>query len=217
MDIKKVASRVMIILVFLCVSSGSTLAQQKKGDKEITAFASGFSFSFGGGFRPRSLAGASGFFSENDKSLNFNLGAQMGYFITRKSEIGGGLFLSVSHFSGCTTALNNGQITGKTCDSDSFANLGLVGFYRYNFAKADARGFPFVGVSIGIGSVTDNYTGNIRARPHAGYKYFLKKNVALDFSVGYDIDVNKVSDSKSFFIQERGKVIDGQVGLSFVF
>jgi hypothetical protein len=216
MTIKKLASRAVLVLFSLCVFSGSSLAQQKKGDKEITAFSSGFYFSFGGGIRPASLKGSGAFF-ENNNSQGFNVGAQMGYFLTRKSEIGGGLYFSVSHFSNCSIEFDDGQITGKSCDSDTFANLGLVGFYRYNFAKPEARGFPFVGASIGIGSVTDNYTGNIRARPHAGYKYFLKKNVALDFSVGYNIAVNKVTDNEAFFIQNRSHSVDGQVGLSFVF
>lgn len=216
MDIKNLASRVLVVLALLCASSGSSLAQQKKGDKEITAFASGFSFTYGGDVRPASLEGTGSFF-ENNRSLNFNLGGQIGYFITRKNEFGGGLTLSVNRFSGCRTDFSDGQILGKTCDSDAAANLGLLGFYRYNFAKPEARGFPFVGASIAIGSVTDNFTGNIRARPHAGYKYFLKRNVALDFSVGYDIDVNKVSDNDGFFIQDRRMAIDAQLGLSFLF
>lgn len=216
MTIKKLAFPALFVLFSLCVCSGASLAQQKKGDKEITAFSSGFYFSFGGGFRPASLAGSGSFF-ENNNSQGFNVGAQMGYFLTRKSEIGGGLYFSVSHRSDCSIEFDDGQITGKSCDSDTFANLGLVGFYRYNFAKPDARGFPFVGASIGIDSVTDNYTGNIRTRPHAGYKYFLKKNVALDFTVGYNIAVNKVSENNAVFIQERSKTVDGQFGLSFVF
>ena len=41
MHIKNVASRVMVVVAFVCLLSGAPLAQQKKGDVEITALAAG--------------------------------------------------------------------------------------------------------------------------------------------------------------------------------
>jgi hypothetical protein len=182
----------------------------------VLLFSSGFSFGFGGDFKPRDLEGT-GSFSSSTNTQQFNIGGELGYFLTRRTEIGGGVSLSAFRASSCRTSFSDGQITGKSCDSGSSANLGLSAFYRYNFGKADARGVPFVGISMGASSVSTNFTGNIRARPFAGYKYFIKKNVALDFSVGYSIDVNKVSDDSSFFIVDRRSSVDGRVGLSFLF
>lgn len=217
MTIKKLLSGVMFVLVFLCLCSQPSQAQQKKGDKEVQAFASGFSFQWGDSFKPRSLEGASGSFISSSSSQSLSLGGSLGYFATRKNEIGGGVSLSVFRFRSCTTSFNNGQITGESCGSDSDVSLGLSAFYRYHFGKADAKGFPFVGVSISIGSVTRNFTGNVGARPHVGYKYFLKRNVALDFSVGYSVQLNKVDNDRFFFMQNRSSSVNGQLGLSFVF
>lgn len=72
-------------------------------------------------------------------------------------------------------------------------------------------------VALAVQSVSDNFTGNIRAQPFAGYKYFLKKNVALDFSAGYSIEVNEVSDDRSSFIFDRSSSLFGKLGLSFLF
>jgi hypothetical protein len=216
MKIKKVTPGALVVLSFLFVCTESSYAQQKKGDKEVLVFASDFSFGFGGDFKPRDLSG-SGSFGSLSNSQQFSLGGELGYFLTRKNEVGGGVSLSAFRSSTCRTSFSDGQIIDKSCDSGSSANLGLSVFYRYNFGKEDARGFPFIGASIGAASVSSNFTGNVRARPFAGYKYFLKKSVALDLSVGYTLDVNKVSDESSFFIVDRRRSLDGRVGFSFVF
>lgn len=207
---------VVIVLSFLFTLTEASYAQQKKGDKEVLLFSSGFSFGFGGGFRPKDLEGT-GSVGSTGNSQQFNLGGELGYFLTRRTEVGGGLSLSAvrSHF--CVTLFSGGQVTSTSCNSSSGANLGLSVFYRYNFGKVDAKGVPFIGVSMAAASVKTNFTGNVTARPFAGYKYFLKRNVALDFSVGYLIDVNKVSDDSSLFIQDRRSSVDGRVGLSFLF
>jgi hypothetical protein len=100
------------------------------------------------------------------------------------------------------------------CSTDTNAGLGFDAFYRYNIAKPESKGFPFGGFSVSVADVTTTFTGNVTARPHAGYKYFFKRNVALDVSVGYRFDVNRVTQG---FIQDRHKSIDGTAGLSFVF
>lgn len=216
MEIKRVMLCVSIVLSFLFAFTESSYAQQKKGDKEVLLFSSGFSFGFGGGFRPKDLEGT-GAVGSSGNSQQFNLGGELGYFLTRRTEVGGGLSLSAARSRFCVTLFSGGQVTSTSCNSSSAANLGLSAFYRYNLGKADAKGVPFVGVSMAAQSVSSNFTGNIRARPFAGYKYFLKKNVALDFSAGYSIDVNKVSDDRSFFIADRRSSVDGRVGLSFLF
>jgi len=63
--------------------------------------------------------------------------------------------------------------------------------------------------------VDRDFTGNVQVRPNVGYAYFLKKNVGLDFSVGYRMDANRASPYP--FIQERSRAVDGQVGLVFIF
>jgi len=119
----------MIVVAFVFFLSGASLAQQKKGDVEITAFSSGFTFSFGGDFKPTSLSG-SGVFFTSQKFQSFALGGEAGYFLTRKNKIGGGLAVSAIHFSSCTTTFDDGEITGETCGSDGSAHLGVTAFYR---------------------------------------------------------------------------------------
>jgi hypothetical protein len=219
MTIKKVLSCVMFVLAVLLLCSPSSQAQQKKGDKEVLLFSNGFFSDFGGDTKLNTLK-ASQFtfvgFTSSSNSQGFNIGGEVGYFVTRKNEIGGGLFLSVDRFSSCQETFMDGELVDKHCGSDTRTGLGLTGLYRYNFAKAEAKGFPFVGGTISVSDVTTNFTGNVRARPHAGYKYFVKRNVALDFSVGYLIEVNKVNQD-SLFVTDRHQRIDGQLGLSFVF
>jgi hypothetical protein len=215
MTIKKTASGVMLVLAFLCFCSQSSRAQQKKGDNEVLAFSSGFAFGFGGDTKIGSLEGQ-GFFTSSFRVQSFSLGGDLGYFLTRRNEVGGGLALSATRFKSCFKSFSNGQITSESCNSDSNVGFGLSGFYRYNFVRGEAKGFPFVGGTISVASVTTNFTGNVRARPHVGYKYFLKRNVALDFSVGYTVELNKVG-SDSPFIRDRSSSIDGRLGLSFVF
>jgi len=196
------------------------LRSRRKAIKKSRLLPAGSNFQWGGNSKPRSLEGSpftSGTFISSSSSQSLSLGGSLGYFATRKNEIGGGVSLSVFRFRSCTTSFNNGQITGESCGSDSDVSLGLSAFYRYHFDKADAKGFPFVGASISVGSVTRNFTGNIGARPHVGYKYFLKRNVALDFSVGYSVQLKKVDDDRFFFIQNRSSSVNGQLGLSFVF
>jgi hypothetical protein len=215
MTIKKTASGVLPVLALLCLGSQPSNAQPKKGDKEVLAFSSGFVFSFGGDIKIGSLEGQ-GFFSSSFRVQSFSLGGDLGYFLTSRNEIGGGLAFSATRFRSCFKSFSNGQVTSESCNSDSNVGLGLSGFYRYNFVRGEAKGFPFVGGTISAASVTDNFTGNVRARPHVGYKYFLKKSVALDFSVGYTVDLNKVDDPGPF-IRDRNSSIDGRLGLSFVF
>lgn len=204
------------LVAAVIVFSQPAFAQQKKGDKEVLGFASGFSFNWGGAVKPRDLEGSGGFTSYIN-SQTFSVSGNVGYFLTHKNEIGGGLGFSVARFKFCTKSFSNGRITAEQCETDSNVGLGLGGFYRYNFATPDAKGFPFVGASISIADVTSDYTGNVSARPHIGYKYFVKKNVALDFSVGYSIDINKSDNDNSFFIIERRNSVNGQLGLSFLF
>jgi hypothetical protein len=219
MTIKKVLSSVMFVLAAFLLCSHSSQAQQKTGDKEVLLFSNGFFFDFGGDTKLNTLKASpfiSGSFTSSSSSQGFNIGGEAGYFLSRKHEIGGGLFLSVHRFRFCQQNFMDSEVSDKICSSDTHVGLGLTGLYRYNFGRAEAKGFPFVGGTISVASVTTNFTGNVRLRPHSGYKYFVKKNVALDFSVGYSIEVNKVNND-SLFIKDRRHSIDGQLGLSFVF
>jgi hypothetical protein len=88
-------------------------------------------------------------------------------------------------------------------------------FFRWH-DKGDKK-FPFVGTELSVSNVTTNATGNFKLRPHAGYKYFFNKNVALDVSVGFLVDLNKKRGGSPFITTDRQAKIDGQLGLSFVF
>jgi hypothetical protein len=191
------------------------MAQQKKGDVELLLASGGFNFRSGGGLTPVDFSG-SGSVVSGGSSQDFFVSGSAGYFITRKHELGGGVGLTVIRIKDCLTSFTNGQVVGETCSSDTSASFGLSAFYRYNFAREGARGFPFVGASVSVADLVHrDFTGNVRARPNVGYKYFLRNNVGLDFSVGYSMDLNRFANSS--FIEERSRSVDGQVGLTFIF
>lgn len=200
-------------LLLLLVVGAPAQAQQKKGDFEITALASGFTVNFGGDVR--SLPGFGSTFTQTSSSQNFRVTGDVGYFITRRHEAGGGLLFSVSHFKDCLRVFDGTQLRSEQCFSDTNVGLGLDAFYRYNFSKPESRGFPFVGFSMSVADVTSDSTGNVSARLFAGYKHFFSRNVALDASVGYRFDVNKLNDG--VHIRDRGHSVDGAAGLSFIF
>jgi hypothetical protein len=63
--------------------------------------------------------------------------------------------------------------------------VGLSAFYRYNFTREGAKGFPFAGAEISVADLVHrDFTGNVQVRPNVGYAYSLKKNVRLDFKDG---------------------------------
>jgi hypothetical protein len=203
---------VLLVIAFLCRSS---MAQQNKGDVELLLASGGFSLRSSGGLSPVDFLG-SGVLASGSSSQDFFVSGSAGYFITRKNELGGGVGLTVSHFRYCLDSFSNGQIVDKTCSSDTSASFGLSAFYRYNFSREGARGFPFVGASLAVADLVHrDFTGNVRARPNVGYKYFLTRSVALDFSVGYTVDLNRFVNSS--FVEERSRSVDGQVGLAFIF
>ena len=198
-SIKTILKGVLLFAVIL-VGCESSYGQHEKGDKEVLFFSGSFFIGVG----------------ETSGFSSVSVGGGMGYFLTRKHEVGGSLNANVFRFRLCSRVIDSdGNIISENCDSDTEFSAGLSGFYRYNFAGKGDRGFPFVGGEIGVADVTNNFTGNVRGRPFVGYKYYVKKNVALDFSVGYSFDINKVNER--FFDTDRGGNINGRVGLSFIF
>jgi hypothetical protein len=211
----RVISVVALFVTTLLISYDSAQAQQKKGDKEIMFFSGGFTVSVDEtGFEHDDLTGR-GAIGRTSDFRAFSIGGKVGYFITRNNEIGASTFLGLFHAKFCIRSFEDGQITGESCDSDTAFAMGLGGFYRYHFARESARGFFFVGADLTADDVTRNFTGNIRIRPHVGYKYFFNKNVALDANVGYSAELNK-RDSP-FFARDREGSITGQFALSFLF
>jgi len=178
----------LIVSITLTLCSRPAYAQQEKGDIEILVFSGGFFI---------------GIDDDSDFSSG-NIGAKAGYFLTRKHEVGGGLNFSVFRFGG-----------GDDDDSETNFGLGLIGFYRYNIASKNAKGFPFVGTEVTVSDVTEEFGRLVSLRPNVGYKYFVRRNVALDFSVGYSVDLNKFDNG--FFSLQRRQSINGQIGLAFVF
>lgn len=206
---------VALSLAVLLMNSGAATAQQEKGTKEILFFSGGFFYAVDQTrFRDADLKGTGSVgFSRGAGGLNF--GGQLGYFLTRRNEIGGGVSLSLYHSRFCVRTFSDGQFTGEACSSDTYFAMGLDAFYRYHFAREGSRRFFFVGADLSAVDVTRSYTGSIRVRPHVGYRYFLDKKVALDFSAGYSAELNKQVDG--FFPRDREGSIVGQLSLSFLF
>ncbi|MCI0486551.1 MAG: hypothetical protein L0229_08110 [Blastocatellia bacterium] len=201
---------------FFCCHS--VCAQQEKGSKEVQFFSSSFSFTADASETITRIVGNSEETRTRSRSQGFSLGGRLGYFLTRKHEVGGGTDMNIFRSRFCRRVVQNEQLIDEDCNSNTFFRLGLTGFYRYNFAGEGARGFPFVGGEFAVSDVTRNFTGNLSVRPHAGYKYYLKKNVALDFSLGYSAQLNKVTERDEFFSFEtsRGSSVNGVFSLSFV-
>ena len=204
-----------LAVAVLLVNSGLADAQQEKGNKEIFFFSGGFSLAVDETrFRDADFKGTGSVgLSRGSGGLNF--GGQIGYFLTRHNEIGGGVSLSLYHSRVCVRTFSEGQFTGEACNSDTYFAIGLDAFYRYHFAREGARRFFFAGSDLSAADLTRNYTGNIRVRPHVGYRYFLDKKVALDFSAGYAAELNKPSND--FFPRDREGSLVGQLSLSFLF
>jgi hypothetical protein len=186
----------------LSVSATTATGQPEKGDKEVLVLAGNTFIGLG----------------DRSGNVSFSASGKLGYYFTRRNEVGGGISFFVDHFKVCSRTIDSdGHIIFEQCDSGTNAGVGFSAFYRFNMAREGARGFPFIGGEIAVADVTQNFTGNWRARPHVGYKYFLKKNIGLDFSFGYTVDINKVKSSFTFIDQGRQGNLDGQIGLIFLF
>ncbi|HEX5732688.1 MAG TPA: hypothetical protein VF131_07630 [Blastocatellia bacterium] len=196
----KVILKASLVFAVVLVGSASSHAQHEKGDKEVLFFSGSFFIGVG----------------ETSGFSSVSVGGGMGYFLTRKHEVGGTLNANLFRFRLCSRTIDpDGNVISEDCDSDTDFSGGLSGFYRYNFAGKDDRSFPFIGGEMSVLDVTNNFTGNVKGRAFLGYKYYVKKNVALDFTVGYSFDINKVNER--FFDSDRGGNIDGRFGLSFIF
>jgi hypothetical protein len=197
----RILTGMFFALCILSLCDATAQAQPKKGDKEVY------------------LLTGNTYIGVGDQSGNasFSASGRLGYYFTRRNEVGGGIDFFVSHSKFCIPAfVEDGQvIIPERCDSFTNAGVGFSGFYRFNIAREGARGFPFIGADVSVADVTSHYTGNWRARPHVGYKYFLNKKVGLDFSFGYAVELNKVSDP--IFNRGRQGYLLGQLGLTFLF
>jgi hypothetical protein len=208
---------VVFVISIVCFFPSNTFAQVEKGTKEILFFSSNFAITVK---EPESI------FLVEDGTISvgsfsngrgFSIGGKFGYFLSQRNEVGAGTNLSVFRSKFCSRIFNNGQLVEEECDSDTRYLQGVSGFYRYNFANKGSKRFPFVGAELFVGDLTTNYTGNFKLRPQVGYKYFFNKNVALDASVGYTMDLNEKKRENDFFRIRRSSAFDGQAGLSFVF
>jgi hypothetical protein len=206
---------VVCLVIGMWLNCAASSAQQKKGDVEILVSSTAGLTASWSSEASTDLSG-SGSFSSDFRSQEFFVSGGAGYFLTRRHELGGSVNLFVAHFSACTSSFSNGQITGKSCGSDTTTSFGLSGFYRYYFAKEGAKGFPFVGVEVAANDLVHrDFTGNVNLNPVAGYRRFLTRNVALDFSAGYSIGLNKVSTPG--FNESRPQAFSARAGLAFVF
>lgn len=188
------------VLSVISMLGTSTQAQGKKGDKEVFFLAGNTSIGVG----------------DTTGNVSFGASGLLGYYLTNRNEIGGGTSFYVARYKLCSRLIDeNGKVVSQDCYSDTTGGIGFSAFYRYNISRESSKHVPFVGAQIAVADVAHNYTGNWRARPFVGYKYFLSKNIGLDFSFGYSVDLNR--DRRDFSFDSRQGNLDGQVGLTFVF
>lgn len=179
----RLVSRTALAFSCLFVLSSASFAQQEKGDNEL-ALVGNFAFGVGGG-----------------SSFKTGLGVfNFGHYVTQRQEIGVGVIINVS---------GEGGFEGEEGSTSFLA--GPNAFYRYNFSRAGAKAFPYLGLEgggfFGSGDVKVGYV-----RPNLGFKYFFKRNVAFDMNVGY---------SRAFASSEGesggANLVDGRIGISFIF
>jgi hypothetical protein len=213
------------LLAVLAVCGNTVSAQVEKGSKEITVFSGGFFADLNRAETVSRIVVFDGTLETrvSSRSQGFDIGGRFGYFLTRKHEIGGGLNYTVSHSRICFSGSGDDEDQIEDCTSNTGTILGLAGFYRYNFAGKDERGFPFVGVGVEAANLTRENSRLARLRPEAGYKYFFNKNVALDASVGVSVDLNKINNftgpitGVAAIESDRRWNLNGRIGLAFVF
>jgi hypothetical protein len=120
----------------------------------------------------------------------------IGYFITRQVEVSGISFISISGGGG----------TGTSVD------FGLGGTLDYNFAKEGRKAFPYLGIELDWFNVSGSpRTNDVEIRPHGGFKFFVKRNVALDLNAGYRRGISGP------FKDAGLNIIDVRFGIKFIF
>ena len=188
-----------MLAVSLLLVSDAANGQVEKGNKEVLLFSGGFAIGVG----------------ETSGFSNFGAGGKIGYYLSRRNEVGTGTFVNVSRNRICVGRVgSDGSVSFSDCETQTSLQLGVSGFYRYNFTGRESRGFPFIGAELSVSDVTDNFTGNVRIRPFVGYKQFISKNIAIDFTAGYSAGLNRGDGS---FRSVRTGVLNGEAGLSFFF
>lgn len=134
---------------------------------------------------------ASSFGGESSASTTGNVAAGLGYYFTQQMELFGSLNLS----------MNREAIAGTSVD----AGLGIA--FRYNFSQPGRQTVPYLGFEYSLNSMQDPGDSSY-VQPNAGFKYYLRRNMAFDVNVSY---------GHALFSNGGGNVIRESVGLVFGF
>ena len=116
----------------------------------------------------------------------------IGYYFSKSLELIGGTSLSLSQ----------GDSGGTSVDA------GLNGAFRYNFSSSGKKAVPYVGFEYFMNSVRDPKDSSF-IRPNGGFKYYFKRNVAIDVNGGWG--------RNAFASGPKFNVINERIGIVFVF
>lgn len=139
--------------------------------------------------------------SPEDGDTSFALGAQVGYFLTQRHEIGGGL------------AFTDLGVPG----TDSW--IDLEAFYRYNAMDNGDKNWWYFGVDLEFPMADDNFAKPTYLRPHVGHKWMLSDDIAFDINLGYgepiqDAEIEVLGTTVEY---DPGYDLDLQFGFSIFF
>lgn len=146
----------LVLAALTLAVSGSAAAQQQKGDKEVQLFfTSSYTKTTGG---PSTTSTTIGFIG--------------GYFITAPLELRLGIV------GNGTTTSGGGGTTGAF-----FFTPGVT----YSFIRSGQKTVPYLGVDAYFSAVNSpgGTVNNNSIRPNGGAKYFISRNAAVDFNIGY--------------------------------
>ncbi len=164
------------LIVFTCVLTSSTYAQQQKGDVE--AQLAGFYFTTIG----TDFTLASG-----------SIQTKLGYYFTDNFEFGVGPTLTITTVTTPTYTVNptTGAVTVKN-ETKTEADGGMTAFFVFSFLT-NTKTVPYFGAQYYKTSFknTDD-KGNLGV--NAGVKFFFTRRAAFDFGGNYLFSLNKDSE-----------------------
>jgi len=150
----------------------------------------------------------------------------VGYYITRLLQIHGGIGVGLATLPSCTVIDATGPV--PTCDeakgSELVFNPTLTAGVTFHFSGEGQKTVPYLGLDyarIGVhggpelkmdgNTIVEEYplhwTNNVRA--NGGIKFFLQRNIAFDFNIGWDKDLDDEAEDVNTF--------DMRFGFSYVF
>ncbi len=136
----------------------------------------------------------------------------VGYYFSPKFEGGLGLFFEMA--SVMDEVPQTDPAAQPLLTKSTAGTIGPMIFGRYIF-HAGQKGHTYFGLEVGLqASRGDNVeaTNDWFARPHIGFKHFIKKNVAFDVNFGYKAITSKAENTVS-----RSDSLDFKLGIAMIF